>query len=151
VLPGQETRTPDDFELYLEGILESPRGCRDVFVNHHYVPPYKNSPSASTYPCCPGCPQHGPIGGGSNGCCGCGNGDGVGAHGAVTSTAPVPTAGNGTATPLPAPPVPAEQLQRTGATAPGLPSPTTLPLGMDSGVHMIPPAPSVPAGTAVQP
>ena len=26
VLPGQETRSPDDFELFLEGILEAPRG-----------------------------------------------------------------------------------------------------------------------------
>jgi hypothetical protein len=25
VLPGQETRSPDDFELFLEGILEAPR------------------------------------------------------------------------------------------------------------------------------
>src|SRR5262249_35813227 len=28
VLPGQETRMADDFELYLEGILEAPRGAR---------------------------------------------------------------------------------------------------------------------------
>ncbi len=30
VLPGQETRSPDDFELFLEGILEAPRGPREV-------------------------------------------------------------------------------------------------------------------------
>ena len=30
ILPGQETRSPDDFELFLEGILEAPRGPRVV-------------------------------------------------------------------------------------------------------------------------
>src|SRR5439155_16413362 len=29
-LPGRETRTPSDFELFLEGILEAPRGQRNV-------------------------------------------------------------------------------------------------------------------------
>jgi pilus assembly protein CpaC len=29
-LPGRETRSPDDFELFLEGILEAPRGPRTV-------------------------------------------------------------------------------------------------------------------------
>ncbi|GIW82447.1 MAG: hypothetical protein KatS3mg105_4254 [Gemmatales bacterium] len=51
VLPGQETRTPDDFELFLEGILEAPRGPREVWPNGHYVPAYKNGPSASVFPC----------------------------------------------------------------------------------------------------
>lgn len=33
-LPGRETRPADDFELFLEGILEAPRGQRDVcFLN----------------------------------------------------------------------------------------------------------------------
>lgn len=51
LLPGQETRTPDDFELFLEGILEAPRGSRDVFPNRHYLPAYLNGPSATVYPC----------------------------------------------------------------------------------------------------
>ncbi len=51
VLPGQETRRADDFELYLEGILEAPRGARDVFQNRHYIPAYKNSPSLEVFPC----------------------------------------------------------------------------------------------------
>src|SRR5207245_4977240 len=51
VLPGQETRTPDDFELFLEGILEAPRGPREVFHDCTYVPAYKNGPSAELYPC----------------------------------------------------------------------------------------------------
>ncbi len=54
VFPGQETRSPDDFELFLEGILEAPRGPRQVFPDHHYVPAFKNGPSASSIPCAGG-------------------------------------------------------------------------------------------------
>jgi pilus assembly protein CpaC len=56
-LPGQETRTPDDFELFLEGILEAPRGARQVFEENangreiHYRAAYKNDPTARVYPC----------------------------------------------------------------------------------------------------
>ncbi len=50
ILPGQETRIADDFELYLEGILEAPRGPREVFQHHVYVPAYKNSPSVEVMP-----------------------------------------------------------------------------------------------------
>jgi len=60
VLPGQETRMADDFELYLEGILEAPRGPRRVFQNRHYVPAWKNSPSGEVFPCSgPTIPQYG--------------------------------------------------------------------------------------------
>src|SRR5262249_30227168 len=45
-LPGQETRSPDDFELFLEGILEAPRGPRDICPGQRYVPAFKNSPTA---------------------------------------------------------------------------------------------------------
>lgn len=72
-LPGQETRKPDDFELFLENILEAPRGSREVNHDRHYVPAWKNGPTAKVYPCisagsgppigCPGCS------------CGGGNGD----------------------------------------------------------------------------
>lgn len=41
-LPGQETRAPSDFELFIEGILEAPRGPRDIFPNRTYVPAFKN-------------------------------------------------------------------------------------------------------------
>jgi pilus assembly protein CpaC len=51
LLPGQETRSPDDCELFLEGILEAPRGPREVCPNGHYVPAYKNGPTAQVYPC----------------------------------------------------------------------------------------------------
>lgn len=50
-LPGQETRSPDDFELFLEGILEAPRGPRDVFPNQRYRAAYLNGPTAGLFPC----------------------------------------------------------------------------------------------------
>jgi len=48
-LPGRETRSPDDFELFLEGILEAPRGQRNL--THPYTAAYLNGPGASTFPC----------------------------------------------------------------------------------------------------
>lgn len=51
VIPGQETRAPDDFELFLEGILEAPRGQREVCPERRYVPAFKNGPSAAVFPC----------------------------------------------------------------------------------------------------
>jgi pilus assembly protein CpaC len=59
-LPGLETRSPDDYELFLEGILEAPRGQRTVWEGHRFVPAYKNGPTADQYPC----------GGGNGGACG---------------------------------------------------------------------------------
>ena len=50
-VPGKETRVPDDYELFLESIIEAPRGQRQVFVNGRYVAAYKNSPTAGQYPC----------------------------------------------------------------------------------------------------
>jgi pilus assembly protein CpaC len=63
MLPGQETRSPDDFELFLEGLLEAPRGSRQPVQGGHYVAAYKNSPSASVVPC----PGNGPFGFGGPG------------------------------------------------------------------------------------
>jgi pilus assembly protein CpaC len=68
VLPGQETRSPDDFELFLEGILEAPRGSREVWQGHHYVPAYKNGPTGELFPC---------AGNGNGHGAGCGNGCGA--------------------------------------------------------------------------
>jgi pilus assembly protein CpaC len=67
LLPGQETRSPDDFELFLEGILEAPRGQRCVKGGRDYVAAYKNSPSYGQYPC-----GAGKCGQGYNGACGAG-------------------------------------------------------------------------------
>jgi pilus assembly protein CpaC len=76
VLPGEETRRPDDFELFLEGILEAPRGPRDVCHDKVYWPAWKNSPSAALFPCAGG--HHGhddhggpaPLWGDVGSCCG---------------------------------------------------------------------------------
>jgi pilus assembly protein CpaC len=68
VVPGMETRSPDDFELFLEGILEAPRGQREVCPDGTYKAAYKNSPTASVFPC------------GANGC---GNGCKTGSCGAA--------------------------------------------------------------------
>jgi hypothetical protein len=43
--PGQQTRSADDFELFLEGILEAPRGPRNAFAK---------SPTTSTNGCIDG-------------------------------------------------------------------------------------------------
>src|SRR5260370_9327075 len=51
ILPGQETRSPDDFELFLEGILEPPRGPREVCPRGLYVPAFKNDSTAGLSPC----------------------------------------------------------------------------------------------------
>ena len=60
VLPGSETRKPDDFEFYLETILEAPRGPRPIWNGTEYVPAWKSGPSANIYPC--------PGGAGGAGC-----------------------------------------------------------------------------------
>lgn len=69
-LPGMESRNPDDFELFLEGILEAPRGPREVNQKGHYVASWKNSPTAQCFPCLGGpgnptpCyPKNAPCGG----------------------------------------------------------------------------------------
>jgi pilus assembly protein CpaC len=72
VLPGLETRRPDDFELFLENLIEVPRGPRKVCQDHRYIAAYKNSPSWAAFPC-PGT-QGGMMGGPAGGPGGCGPG-----------------------------------------------------------------------------
>jgi pilus assembly protein CpaC len=96
-LPGQETRSPDDFELFLEGILEAPRGPRQVCQNHHYVPAFKNGATSELFPCAGGNCGIGGIGhGAANGC---------GPHGCV-ATPGVVQAGTHTMPPAVQPPAP---------------------------------------------
>jgi pilus assembly protein CpaC len=66
-VPGLETRTPDDCELFLEGILEAPRGPRDSCPDNRYMAPWKNGPSASVYPCAGGHCGNGACGNCPNG------------------------------------------------------------------------------------
>jgi pilus assembly protein CpaC len=69
-LPGSETRKPDDFEFYLETILEAPRGQRQIWAGYEYTPAWQAGPSAAIYPCLGGT---GPYGGGAGGNCPGGN------------------------------------------------------------------------------
>jgi pilus assembly protein CpaC len=50
-LPGRETRNPDDYELFLENILEAPRGQRKVWANRCYNAAWKCDPTAAIFPC----------------------------------------------------------------------------------------------------
>src|SRR5262249_41877829 len=61
-LPGQETRSPDDFELFLERILEAPRGPRRVHDGWSYEAAYRNDPTTAILPCggLNRCGGHGP-------------------------------------------------------------------------------------------
>ena len=66
-LPGFETRTPDDYELFLELILEAPRGQREVFQDKKYRAAWTNDPTANKFPCGGGACTNG-NGGGTGGC-----------------------------------------------------------------------------------
>ncbi|GEM_PF-689104 len=50
-LPGRETRSADDFELFLTQILEAPRGPREVFPGGRFHAAHRNSPTSGIYPC----------------------------------------------------------------------------------------------------
>ncbi len=124
-LPGQETRRPDDFELFLEGILEAPRGPRQVFQDRHYVPAFKNGPTNELFPC-------------AGGNCGAGQGtaNGCGPRGCTTPKgAPVPPAPPGQA-PAPRPMSPAAEIAPEPMTpdgAPGEAEPRALPTVLPPG------------------
>jgi pilus assembly protein CpaC len=131
-LPGQETRSPDDFELFLEGILEAPRGSREVFQNGHYTPAYRNGPTADAFPCANGPNGHCPN------CL-----DGVNGHPATLPApllGPVPTAAPApTPTPTAAAPTAAAEPLGPGADPALTPAPEApKPVGL-------PPAPTPPA------
>jgi len=51
-LPGRDTRVADDFEFFLEGIMEAPRGQRNVIFHPHlYKPAYHGASNAGQIPC----------------------------------------------------------------------------------------------------
>jgi pilus assembly protein CpaC len=139
LLPGQETRTPDDFELFLEGILEAPRGQRQPIVGCHYTPAWKVSPTADKFPCGASLGIHGHLG--HDGCCGgcgsCGLGGGCGAGGCANGSCGGPAeAGPDAPPPYPAG-MPAGGVQQTGsqdyAPQPGMPGQRPLMLPPDAG------------------
>jgi pilus assembly protein CpaC len=110
--PGEETRSPDDFELFLEGILEAPRGQR-ACQGWHYQGAWKGGPTAGTFPCGCGDHVHGAcdcFNGGNGTCSSCGVN---GVNGAGCANGGCGANGNGVTIP---------------ATQP-LPSPTRMPIG----------------------
>ncbi|QDU18572.1 type II and III secretion system protein family protein [Urbifossiella limnaea] len=78
-LPGRETRSPDDYELFLENILEAPRGQRKVWNGRCYNAAWKCDP-AGVYPCV-GNVCYGPNGTMLPGGCATGNCGTPAAHG----------------------------------------------------------------------
>jgi pilus assembly protein CpaC len=106
MLPGEETRKPDNFELFLEGIIESPRGPRQSRQDRRYVPAWVNSPSANLFPCAGkgGCGVNG-CGAGGCGVGGCGVPVGDSPAGPASMSAPnaVPGSPEGAPNPMPAP------------------------------------------------
>ena len=59
-VPGRETRSPDDHELYLETLLEAPRGQRQVWNRNCYNAAYKCDATSNRFPCA-GNVCHGPT------------------------------------------------------------------------------------------
>jgi pilus assembly protein CpaC len=107
-LPGMETRTPDDFELFLELILEAPRGQREVFPDKKYKAAWTNDPTASKFPCGGGSCASGTCGA-NGGCATCGQ--------TAAATAPATPAQPAPVAPA-APVVPATTTQAATADAP---------------------------------
>ncbi len=136
--PGEETRSPDDFELFLEGILEAPRGPREVCAGGHYQAAWKNGPTAGTFPC--GCDPHAhgacDCFNGGNGTCGACGGNGSCAAGAGSATG----AGCGTCG------TPAATVTGS-ATPPASPAPAKMPATMPTGAATMPPAVQGPTPT----
>jgi pilus assembly protein CpaC len=129
-LPGRETRTPDDYELFLENVMEAPRGQRKVWNGRCYNAPYKCDPSFANFPCVGGV-CNGPSGliGGAYGPAGCQGGAGC-------SAAPIPPALPPAPTPTPMP----------GQLPANLPTVQGAPVGpaQDTGAVNLPIAPLPP-------
>jgi pilus assembly protein CpaC len=129
-LPGRETRSPDDYELFLEGVLEAPRGQRKVWNGKCYNAPYKCDPSVCNFPCAgnvctgPNCPNGaGGMGGAGGGC-----------------------AGGGCAPAGFAPAGPVNQLPATGSMPAALPQPPlpVAPAVDNTAMPQVPPLPGSP-------
>ena len=143
-LPGQETRSPDDFELFLEGILEAPRGSREVCPNGHYLAAYKNDPTASLFPCGGNgnggnCGNHG-YGNGNGGNCANGTCGGEAHAAALPMTRPI-------AEPAPLASIPRPTPEAPNPIAPPAPLPvSTVPDSPLAPNNLPAPPPLSPAG-----
>lgn len=131
-VPGRETRTPDDYEFYLEGLLELPRGQRQVWNGRCYNAAWKCDTNG-LFPC------KGNVCGGPAGECATGtcpatvHAFGV-THAAAVTPQPAPALAIEPAPTAPAI-VPAE------ATAPAAPV-EPAPQGLPAAPPAIPPAPA---------
>lgn len=115
-VPGRETRNPDDYELFLENILEAPRGQRKVWNGRCYNAAYKCDPTAAIFPCVGG------VCNGQNGACAPVNG---------APNAATPPMGGPTPIPAKLPPIP--QLPSSSGGASGLPAVPGSPVSGNAG------------------
>jgi pilus assembly protein CpaC len=129
-VPGRETRSPDDHELYLETLLEAPRGQRQVWTNHCYNAAYKCDVSANKYPC---------VGNVCTGPTGLLTAGGCGAGGCATSHAAAPVA------------APVVQTSVAPAALPLMPAASTTPDPMPTTTADPVPAPLVGTSPAIEP
>lgn len=107
-LPGQETRAPDDYELFLEQLIEAPRGQRQVWTPGGYVPAYRCHTTGTQFPCVGNLCVGGRLGAGP--AAGCGPaGCGTTAAGHVTAA-------------------PVVQTEATEPAAPTTPAPDLIPV-----------------------
>jgi pilus assembly protein CpaC len=153
-LPGRETRSPDDYEFFLENILEAPRGQRKVWNGRCYNAAWKCDPTAAVYPCV-GNVCYGPNGtllpGGGCGPTGCAPAATPGHAGhalrampaPVMPTIPVQPAVTPVSAPQPAP-TPAEAAGTP--VVPGAPVEVPAQLPATAEPNVLPLAPVVPLG-----
>ena len=149
-LPTKLTRTPDDFELFLEQLLELPRGPRQVCgPDGCYSAGYKNGPTASQIPCAGtgGCGIRGAGGACASGTCPTGAVStatikGAGPNGELTASYTMPASST-----IPAGSLPQGSVTATGyATPAGYGAPVSR---VTETYHLPPDATMVPSGPAV--
>lgn len=128
-VPGRETRSPDDYELYLEGLLEAPRGQRQVWNGRCYNAAWKCDTNG-LFPC-KGNVCTGGAGGGATGNCGaggCGTAATLGGH-----AYPVPAAAPAALPPVTAVPVPTADAGKPADPAGVAPAEATAPATAGDG------------------
>jgi pilus assembly protein CpaC len=138
-LPGRETRSADDYEFYLEGIFEAPRGQRQVWENGRYKAAYKSDPSYGQFPCADPLPFERRLGvkmTDGNGSCATGNCGGAPAQPADVAPWAKPTVPNSNVPVMPpSPGTPPKRLNSDGgletlpAPSPGKEGKGVLPPG----------------------
>jgi pilus assembly protein CpaC len=145
-VPGRETRSPDDYEFYLECLLEAPRGQRQVWNGRCYQAAYKCDPTYGIFPCKGNVCAGGNCNSGVYQAGGCANGNCN-----VPTTLPAPV----TATPnlMPTPnlaPANAPAALSVPHTTMAPVAPVTEPVIMPQQTPVTP-APSTPVSTPVEP